>query len=511
MPRFKEYDYNQTKLVPISFADQIVPGTFEYTLNYLVDEELDLSIFDHRYANDETGRPAYDPAILLKVVLYAYSRGITSSRKIEKCCRENVVFMALSADSRPHFTTIADFISHMHEEIESLFLHILMVCDEMNLIGKDMFAIDGCKMPSNASKEWSGTRAELKTKRKKIERAIRRILEKHRDDDDHDDEDAIKGNEKKQIETLRRVSRKIKQHLDTREEKLGHRDTPIKGNITDHDSAKMKTSHGVIQGYNGVVAVDGKHQVIVCAEAFGVPQEHGLLLPMVEGIRRAFKRIGKDEAIFDRAKLTADSGFHTERNMKALAEQGVDAYVADNRFRSRDPRFVDAKRFRAFKRTPRKQKAYFTPEDFNFDAKAQTCICPAGKPMWRRYANAAIRGYEATCFQGYRKHCFGCALKARCLRSPNPTEGRQVAFFSGRNLKPQSFTSRMKEKIDSRLGRHLYSRRIGTVEPVFGNLGSNLGLNRFSLRGKKKVNGQWLMYCLIHNMLKIHRYGPTLA
>ncbi len=511
MPRFKDYDYNQTKLIPISFEDQIVPGTFEYTLNYLVDEELDLSIFDHRYNNDEVGRPAYDPAILLKVVLYAYSRGITSSRKIEKCCRENIVFMALSADSRPHFTTIADFISRMHEEIEELFLHILMVCDEMNLIGKEMFAVDGCKMPSNASKEWSGTRHELRKKRKKIERAIRRMLKKHRDDDDDDDDGEIRTREERQIKTLRRASKKIKHHLDNRDEKLGHRGTPIKGNITDHESAKMKTSRGVIQGYNGVAAVDSKHQVVVCAEAYGLSQEHGLLQPMVNGVRTTFKRIGSDEDVFDRAKLTADSGFHTEKNMKALAEQGVDAYVADNRFRSRDPRFVDAKRFRVLKKKPQKQKAYFSPEDFNYDAKAQTCICPAGKPMWLKHENGIIRGYEATCFQGYRKDCFGCALKLKCLKSPTPKDGRQVAFFSGRNVKPPTFTSRMKEKIDSRLGRHIYSQRIGTVEPVFGNIGSNLGLNRFSLRGKKKINGQWLMYCMIHNMLKIHRYGPTMT
>ena len=91
-------------------------------------------------------RLAYDPAMLLKVVLFAYSRGITSSRKIEKACRENVVFMALSADSQPHFTTIADFISRMHRPVGELFLQILMVCDQLDLIGKDMFAIDGRKI-----------------------------------------------------------------------------------------------------------------------------------------------------------------------------------------------------------------------------------------------------------------------------------------------------------------------------------------------------------------------------
>jgi len=111
------------------------------------------------------GAPAYDPAILLKIVLYAYSRGITSSRKIAQCCGENIIFMALSADTRPHFTTIADFISSADQEIIRLFLLVLLTCDEMGLIGKEMFAVDGCKMPSNASKEWSGTKEELQHKK----------------------------------------------------------------------------------------------------------------------------------------------------------------------------------------------------------------------------------------------------------------------------------------------------------------------------------------------------------
>ena len=94
MARYKPYDYTQAKLLPITFSRQILPGTFEYTLHHIVEHELDLSIFESKYKNDETGAPAYDPAILLKIILYAYARGITSSREIEQCCRENVIFMA---------------------------------------------------------------------------------------------------------------------------------------------------------------------------------------------------------------------------------------------------------------------------------------------------------------------------------------------------------------------------------------------------------------------------------
>ena len=133
MARYKKYDYNQKRLIAVSFEDQIIPGTFECALDYLIDNDVDLSVFEKRYHNDETGAPAYDPAILLKIVLYAYSRGVISSRKIERLCQSHIIFIALSAESRPHFTTIANFVSSCENEIISVFRDILFVCEILHL------------------------------------------------------------------------------------------------------------------------------------------------------------------------------------------------------------------------------------------------------------------------------------------------------------------------------------------------------------------------------------------
>ena len=152
MARYKDYSYDQQKLLPVRYSEQILPGTFEYTLGVVIDHEIDLSIFDARYRNDEGGAPAYDPRVLLKIVLFAYSRGVVSSRRIESLCRENVVMMALSADTQPHWTTVSEFISSSHEEVVMLFREVLTYCDALGLIGKELFAIDGLKLPSNAAK-----------------------------------------------------------------------------------------------------------------------------------------------------------------------------------------------------------------------------------------------------------------------------------------------------------------------------------------------------------------------
>lgn len=277
MARYKHYDYGQTRLLPISYECQILPSTFEHTLSFLIDHKIDLAVFEGRYRNDSTGAPAYDPALLLKIVLFAYSKGITSSRVIASLCKEHVVFMALSADTAPHFTTIADFVSSLATEITRIFRDVLLVCDEAGLIGKEMFAVDGVKLPSNASKEWSGTKADLKKKADKMQRGIEHLLKKHRESDLSTDDVVMNTAREKQVETLNKAIDKVERFLAKHDDKLGKSGKPKQSNITDNESAKMPTSKGVVQGYNGVAMVDAKHQVVVHAEAYGEGQESGLL------------------------------------------------------------------------------------------------------------------------------------------------------------------------------------------------------------------------------------------
>lgn len=516
MARFKDYSYDQGKFIPVFFDKQILPGTFEYTLSYLIDHEVDISIFETRYRNDETGAPAYDPAILLKIILYAYSRGIVSSRKIAQCCEENIIFMALSADTRPHFTTIAGFVSSLEDEITELFRDILLICDEMGLIGREMFAIDGCKLPSNASKEWSGTRADFQKKKVKLEETIRKIVRRHREHDAEELSGEIITREKNYVKALRDQVRKIRGWLDQNGDKPGSRGGIRKSNITDNESAKMKSSHGVIQGYDGVAVVDDRHQVIVHAEAFGEAQEHGLLGPMIQGTRENFQAIGREEDIFGKAKMTADAGFHTEANIRMVMEEGIDAYVADTQFRKRDPRFAEVDRYKERFRKERAEyygkKGLYRVKDFTISDEKDYCICPGGKRMYRNGGNVIVDGNRAIKFRSRKTDCRVCELRNQCLRHPDRSETRQVYFFMGRSEQaPETFTQKMKRKIDSIIGSHIYSKRIGTGEPVFANIRHALGLSRFTLRGKRKVDIQWKLYCMVHNLIKIHRYGSGFA
>ena len=513
MAKYKPYSNKQGVFVPVYLEDQLLPGTFEHSLSHLIDHELSISFFDSRFHNDETGARAHDPKILLKVILFAYSRGITSSRKIARCCEENVVFMALSSNSRPHFTTIANFVSSLDDEAIKLFREILLLCDEMGLIGKDMFAIDGCKLPSNAAKEWSGTKADFKKKAAKMEKAIENMVSRHRRDDHKQIEESLRKREEEHVDTLRRKLAKVRRWLNDNDDKIGKGGKAIKSNITDNESAKMKTSNGVIQGYVGVTAVDSKHQVIVNAEAFGQAQEHDLLAPIIEGVRANFQEIGQEEDVFQRAKLSADAGYHSESNMEMLFEEGIDGYVADNQFRKRDPRFTDYERYKERQRKERAKlygrQGLFTAHDFIFLDDLSHCICPAGKRLYRSGGNVKVKNHLATKFKAPKSACLPCQLRSQCLRHPEKTEIRQVAYFHGRNEEGKNtFTEKMRRKIDSAAGRMLYGLRLATAEPPFAHIRHVIGLDRFSLRGKRKVNAQWNLFCIVHNLKKIHRYVP---
>ncbi len=525
MPKFKPYNYDQTAMVVINYRDQLQSGTFEFAIHHLIDNYLDLSVFFPNYKNDDGGRPAYDPAILLKIILFAYSKGITSSREIQWCCETNIIFKALSCDTVPHFTTIASFVSSHTQEIEALFEQVLLVCHQQGLLGNELFAIDGCKMSSNAAKEHSGTFKELTEKRDKLRRQIQHHLKEHEklDKQESRNEERLKRTEQT-IESLDKAAQRIDAFLKHNSPRMGQGKRPkeVKSNITDNESGKMTTSKGTIQGYNGVASVDKKHQIIVDAQTFGEGQEHHTLVPVLEAIDDRFKRLGIAEDIFATgAIVTADTGFANEANMKYLLQRGINGYVPDNRFRSRDPKFAGQKDKYGKRHQDKKSKHamhaknVIPASEFNFDPVNLICHCPAGETISYRGTREDPNGNPKAFFEGRLMQCRNCELKNSCMKNPDAANhrkgsGRQVSFILEHKRAP-NYTDWMKHRVDSDKGKLIYSHRMSVVEPVFGNIGTNKKLNRFSLRGKQKVQGQWQLYCLVHNIEKLMRYGALAA
>jgi len=259
--------------------------------------------------------------------------------------------------------------------------------------------------------------------------------------------------------------------------------------------------------------------VIVDAQAYGEGQEHHTLEPIVQSIKERYTRLNISKDIYATGIIvTADTGFANESNMQYLHENKINGYVPDNKFRSRDPKFADQKsKYGKRNQHTKMSKPDMLPaSDFEFDPVNKSCICPAGNSISFRTERKDTHGNLKMFFEGRLMQCRNCMLKQQCMKNPASADhrkgnGRQVSFILEKKSGTASYTDWMKHRVDSAKGKQIYSHRMSVVEPVFGNIGTNKGLNRFSLRGKRKVQGQWQLYCMVHNIEKLANYGKIAA
>ncbi|NIS68826.1 MAG: transposase, partial [Proteobacteria bacterium] len=319
----------------------------------------------------------------------------------------------------PDHSTIAAFVSSMKDEILPLFRDVLLVCEEMDLLGGTFFALDGLRLPSNASRHWSGTRSELERRKERIEVRVKELLCEHTEEDKRD-EGSPKGgtstggsDRKRQIERLQNKAARIEKWLRENEAKKGAKGKEITSNITDNESAKMKAAGGYIQGYNGQALVDSLHQVIIHGEAFGDSQDYEHVPPMVEGAKQNMEVIGHSEDYFRGAILTADTNYHSRTNIEKSDEEGLDAYIPDRFFRRRDPRYQPQRRYWP------KRKKRFGLEAFHYEESTDRYVCPAGNYLKLKVRRVKNTGNLYRQYMGDEKDCCGCTLRRRCLMTKN--------------------------------------------------------------------------------------------
>jgi transposase len=489
MAHYKDTEKGQGLFLTVNLDEQLVPGTYEYTLTRLIDNKLDLSIFDRKYNNDYTGAAAIEPRILLKIILYCYSMGIISSRKIAKMCKYNMVVKALAEDLEPHYTTISNFVSGMSGEIEKIFSQVLLVCNGMGLIKGKMFAIDGCRLPSNASKEWSGTKKELREKYEKIKKISKEIIEKHRQKDIIGKEE--READERKLERLEKKAERILDFLETHEERLGAGGDVIKSNITDNESGKIKGPHGVIQGYNGIAVADSKNQVIVAANAYGSVSEKQYFPEMLERTERSMCAI-RGENPLKGTVILGDNGYFSEDNLQEAKKKEMEAIIPDEQFRNRDGQLKDGER--------RKGKEKFDARHFKYDKKGNKYICPNGKVLSYR-GKVKLNRNEGNKYQSKPSDCKGCPYIDKCLHSKRKKNKYRTLYIPITKYE-ENLSQKMREKIDTPKYKKLYSRRLQIIEPVFADITYCKGITRFTVSGQEKVNIQWKLYCVVHNIGK---------
>ena len=348
---FRPYRPDQRLLLPPDLREWLPEGHLAHHISDVVDG-MDLVGFYRRYEGDGRRCSPYEPRMMLKVLLYGYSTGVFSSRKLARKLDEDVAFRVLAAGNRPSHRTICDFRLRHLAEFKGLFVEVVELARELGLARLGRLSVDGTKVRANASKRKAMSYGRMQSEERRLQAEIEELLKKAAEVDAA--EDALYGEDKRGDELpeeLRRredrlaAIRAAKERLeakqraadDARGRKPGQARNPKGGrpykrdygepeesaqsNFTDPESGIMKTStEGFQQCYNTQMAVDDEHQLIVATQVDAVASDQGRMLPLLDMVER---RHGK------RAEtVLADTGFCNEKDLGALEAGGIDGYVS---------------------------------------------------------------------------------------------------------------------------------------------------------------------------------------
>jgi transposase len=305
-------------------------------LSEIIGTKIDLGVFDQKYKNDLTGAGAVPPSALLKLIIYGYYNGCISSRKIYELNNHNIIAKALTGDMNIHWTTIADFVSGNKEAVKETFIQVLMYCNELGLIGGENFALDGLRLPSNASKDMSGTEERLRKRLEACRKMAGKHIERHarKDAQGASDEGTRKRFEKRQRKLNREIE-KIGAFLEKMEKKEGREGKEVQSNVTDNESAMIHSSKGYIQGYIGIAVAGQKSRAITSARAFGSANETGHLPEMLDANAENLEAAGAKAEEGKETTMLGDPNYYSEDNLRACQEREIEAVIPGSQAKAR--------------------------------------------------------------------------------------------------------------------------------------------------------------------------------
>lgn len=456
--QFRDCNLNQLLLLPASLQDWLPEGHLARFLADVV-ETLDLSAIYGKYEQgDGRGLAAYDPRMMVRLLIYGYCRGVASSRRMERGTYEDVGFRYLAADQHPDHTTIADFRKEHLAELSQLFVQVLQLCQQAGLVKLGHVALDGTKIQANASKHKAMSYERMGEAEKKIEEEVQALLAEAARVDAEEDGKYGKGKRgdelpeelarrERRLEKIREAKAaleqeakeraekekaKVEEQLKEREKQEQERGRKLSGrppqvpdpqqatpepkaqrNFTDPDSRIMKdgATKEFVQAYNAQAVVDEQAQVIVAASVTQEANDKQQLVPMLEQVRVLLGSTPQ--------QATADAGYFSEKSVTDPKLQGINLLVAPDR----------------------------------------------------------------------QKH------------------GEKVHNVTSPPLGETGVTEQMRHKLRTPAGQAVYKLRKAVVEPVFGQIKEQRGFRRFLLRGRVKVEAEWKMICATHNLLKLFRSG----
>src|SRR5712671_4516433 len=450
---FRAWKIDEPLFLPPTVGDFVAKDHLARFVLSLVKDELDLVEITGTYGS-ERGQPPYDPTMMTALLLYSYSCGIYSSRRIAKACRERVDFMSIVALDPPDFRTISDFRKRHLKALSKLFLQILRLCEKAGLVKLGHVALDGTKIKANASKHKAMSYARMEDRAAELEAEVAKWLSSaeaadaaedqlHGRDRSGDEMPDWVADKQRRAEKIRAAKAELEAEAKAaaeaklkaedeaarKREAEGRRnggrqaappstapDAKAQKNFTDPQSRIMKSKDGFVQAYNAQAAVDAEAQIIVAQDVTQSAVDCGQLVPMTDAIEA---NLGRKPA-----QLSADAGYCSQANLAGLEARNIDGYVATGRAR---------------------------------DAVAGKVEVPAAPPS------------------------------TQPAGSPTRVEAMRAKIKAGGHASP-------------------YRLRKQLPEPVFGQIKQARGFRQFLMRGIDKVRAEWAIVCTAHNLLKLaHR------
>jgi transposase len=446
---YRPWNPDQSWLLPPSPRDWLPDDDLVFFVLDVV-KDLDISAITRKYEREERGYPPFHPRMMTTLLLYSYTQGVFSSRRIMKRCERDAAWRVIVQADVPDFRTISDFRKLHLQELEGLFVQVLRLCQQAGLVKLGHVALDGTKIKANASRHKAMSYGRMKEEEKRLRKEIRELMSKaeatdaaedkeygqHRRGDELPEELARRetrlqkiGEARKALEEQAKVAAEEERKQQDEEEKKrgkpsgGKKIDPEKAvphdkaqyNFTDPTTRIMKANNkGFDQCGNAQAAVDRDHQVIVAADVTNEPNDKQQFKPMAE---QAKKNVGRGNKI---KKMSSDAGYFSEENVTWAEKKELDAYIATGRIKHNEQ----------------------VPE------------FPRGRP-------------------------------------------------------PEGLTTkeRMARKLRTKKGRETYAQRKWIVEPVFGFIKRGLGFTQFLLNGIEKMRGEWRLVCMACNLRRLWAAG----
>jgi transposase len=450
---------DQATLFPERLDDYISESNPVRVVDVFV-EELDLRSLSFKTVPEDTGRPPYHPATLLKIYIYGYLNRVQSSRRLEREAQRNVELMWLTERLAPDFKTIADFRKDNGKAIQKVCREFVLLCRKLDLFSDVLIAIDGSKFKAVNNRDLNFTPAKLRYRLKLIDESIAKYLLQI-ESADRQEASITRARTERLESKIANLKKEVTRLNALEKELLKAPDKQL--SLTDQDARSMKTRGTGIVGYNVQTAVDSKHHIIVAHEVTNSGSDRAQLASMAKKAKQALSA--------DELTVVVDRGYYSGKEILACEKAAITTYLPKNQT------------------SGNQAKGYFGKRDFIYKPENDAYICPAGESAIYRFSRVeackTIKRY-------WSSSCIHCRMKSRCTSG----KYRRISRWEHEAVL---------DKVEARLDRkpEMMKVRRSTVEHPFGTIKYWMGSTHFQMKTLKHVSTEMSLHVLAYNLKRV--------